>query len=78
MTILLSIEILNESEEATHMSAKDKANNAAKDIKGKAQEAVGKATGDKGDRAKGKTKQAEASAGNAVENTKDAVKDAID
>ena len=31
------------------MSAKNKAKNAGKDVRGKAQEAMGKATGDKGD-----------------------------
>ena len=39
---------------------------------------MGKATGDKGDQAEGKAKQAEAFAGKAVEDTKDAAKDAVD
>lgn len=60
------------------MSAKDRAEATAKNIEGKAQEAMGKITGDKKDQAEGKAKQTEASAQHAVEDTKDAVKDAID
>lgn len=60
------------------MSTEDRAKATAKNIGGKAQEALGKVTGDKGDQAKGKAKQGEASAQHAVEDGKDAVKDAID
>lgn len=59
------------------MSIEDRAKATAKNIEGKAQEAFGKVTGDKEDRAKGKAKQAESSAQQAVEDGKDAVKDAI-
>ena len=60
------------------MSTEDRAKATAKNIEGKAQEALGNVTGDKEDQAKGKAKQAEASAQHAVEDGKDAVKDAID
>lgn len=60
------------------MSAEDKIKAAAKNIEGKAQEALGNVTGDEADKAAGKAKQAEASARNAVEDGKDAVKKAID
>lgn len=60
------------------MSTEDRAKATAKNLEGKAQEAVGNVTGDKEDQAKGKAKQAEASAKHAVEDTKDAAKDAID
>lgn len=60
------------------MSTEDRAKATAKNIEGKAQEALGEVTGDKSDKAEGKAKQAEASAQHAVEDTKDAAKDAID
>lgn len=60
------------------MSTEDKAKATAKNVAGKAQEAVGNVTGDQKDRAKGKEKQTEASAEHAVEDTKDAVKKAVD
>lgn len=60
------------------MSTQDRAEATAKNLEGKAQEAVGNVTGDKKDQAKGKSKQAEASAQHAVEDGKDAVKDAVD
>ncbi|BAZ46123.1 CsbD-like protein [Chondrocystis sp. NIES-4102] len=60
------------------MSAEDKIKAAAKNVEGKAQEALGNVTGDEGDKAAGKAKQAEASARHAVEDGKDAVKKAID
>lgn len=47
-------------------------------IEGKAQEALGKVTGDQGDQAEGKAKQGEASTRHAVEDGKDAVKKAVD
>ena len=60
------------------MSTEDRAEATGKNLKGKAQEAMGKVTGDKEEQAKGKGKQAEASAQQSVENAKDKVKDAID
>jgi uncharacterized protein YjbJ (UPF0337 family) len=60
------------------MSAEDKAKATAKNIEGKVQEAAGNITGDPGDKAEGKAKQAEAETRHSVENVKDAVKKAID
>ena len=60
------------------MSTEDRAKATAKNIKGKAQEAMGNLTGNKSDEAAGKAKQTEASAQHAVEDGKDAIKDAID
>ena len=60
------------------MGLDDKIKNAAKDAEGKIQEAAGKATDNQEAQAKGKAKQAEASARKAGENVKDGVKDAID
>ena len=60
------------------MSAEDRAKATAKNVEGKAQEAMGNLTGNKSDQADGKAKQAKASAQHAVEDGKDAVKDAID
>jgi uncharacterized protein YjbJ (UPF0337 family) len=60
------------------MSLDDKVKAAAKNIEGKAQDALGKVTGDPKDQAEGKAKQAEANVRNAVEDGKDAVKKAID
>ena len=60
------------------MSAEDKAKAAAKNIQGKAQEAMGNVTGDPEDQAKGKAKQGEAEARQGVEDAKDKVKKAID
>lgn len=60
------------------MSTEDRAEATGKNLKGKAQEAIGKVTGDKEDQAKGKANQAEASAQHSVENAKDKVKKAID
>jgi len=60
------------------MSLTDKAQAAAKDVEGKIQEAAGKATDNTEAQAKGKAKQAEASATKAKENVKDGIKDAID
>ena len=47
----------------------------SKNIEGKAQEAKGKMTGDRGDQASGKAKQAESQARNVVEDVKDKVRD---
>ncbi|MBF2017936.1 MAG: CsbD family protein [Rivularia sp. T60_A2020_040] len=60
------------------MSTEDRAKATAKNIEGKAQEAMGNITGDTEDQAEGKAKQAEAEARHTVENAKDKVKKAID
>lgn len=60
------------------MSLEEKAKAAGKNIEGKAQEALGKVTGDAGDQIEGKAKQAEATARNAKEDVKDGVKDVVD
>jgi uncharacterized protein YjbJ (UPF0337 family) len=52
------------------MSAKDRAEATAKNIEGKAQEAMGKVTGDQSEQAEGKAKQGEASTKHAVEDGK--------
>ncbi|MEO1005615.1 MAG: CsbD family protein, partial [Cyanobacteria bacterium J06638_38] len=53
------------------MSTEDRVEATAKNIEGKAQEAMGNFTGDQKDQAEGKAKQAEASAQHAVEDGKD-------
>ncbi|WP_036476748.1 CsbD family protein [Myxosarcina sp. GI1] len=60
------------------MSTEDRANATAKNIEGKAQEALGKVTGDPEHKAEGQSKQAEASAKHAKEDVKDSVKKAVD
>lgn len=60
------------------MSTTDKLEATAKNIEGKAQEAVGELTGNPQDKAEGKVKQAEAQARHSVENIKDEVKRKID
>ena len=60
------------------MSTEDRVKATAKNIEGKAQEAMGNITGDKQDQAEGKAKQTKASAQHAVGDVKDAAKDAID
>ncbi|MEB3220103.1 MAG: CsbD family protein [Nostocales cyanobacterium 94392] len=60
------------------MSTEDRVKATAKNIEGKAQEAMGNMTGDTEDQAEGKAKQAEAEARHTVENAKDKVKKAID
>ncbi len=60
------------------MGIKDKAEAAAKNIEGKAQEMMGEVTGDSQDKIEGQAKQAQAEAEQAKENVKDSVKDAID
>ncbi|WP_375484533.1 CsbD family protein, partial [uncultured Mycobacterium sp.] len=52
------------------MSGTDKAKNKAQDIGGKAKEAVGKVTGDKGTRDEGKSDQAKSSVKDAGEKVK--------
>lgn len=56
------------------MGAKERAEATAKNIEGKAQEAMGEVTGDTEDKAKGKAKQAKAETKHTVEDAKDAVK----
>ncbi|NJM95854.1 MAG: CsbD family protein [Phormidesmis sp. RL_2_1] len=58
------------------MSIEDRAKATAKDLEGKAQEAIGKATDNKEAQAKGKAKQVEASATQTTEDVKDGIKDA--
>lgn len=60
------------------MSTEDRAKATAKNIEGKAQEALGNVTGDPEDQAAGKAKQAEAEVRHATEDAKDKVKEAID
>ena len=60
------------------MSVEDRAKATAKNVEGAAQEALGNITGDPKDKAEGKAKQKQAEASHAVEDAKDAVKDAID
>jgi uncharacterized protein YjbJ (UPF0337 family) len=60
------------------MSTEDRAKATAKNIEGKAQEALGNVTGDPEDRAEGKAKQAQAEGSHAKEDVKDKIKDAID
>jgi uncharacterized protein YjbJ (UPF0337 family) len=56
------------------MSLEDKAKATAKNIEGKAQEALGNVTGDPEDKAKGKAKQAESAVRHGIEDVKDNVK----
>ncbi|MEH2406987.1 CsbD family protein [Nostoc sp.] len=56
------------------MSIEDRAKAAAKDVEGKAQEALGNITGDPEDKAKGKAKQAESEVRHGIEDVKDGVK----
>ncbi|MGF1491233.1 MAG: CsbD family protein [Microcoleaceae cyanobacterium] len=60
------------------MSIEDKAKATAKNIEGKAQEAMGEVTGDPKDKAEGQAKQTEAQVEHSVENVKDQAKKAID
>jgi len=60
------------------MSIEDKAKAAAKNVEGKAQEAMGNVTGDPKDQAEGKAKQGEATVRNAGEDIKDNIKKAVD
>jgi uncharacterized protein YjbJ (UPF0337 family) len=60
------------------MSIEDRAKAVAKNLEGKAQEALGKVTGDPKDEAAGKAKQAEAKVRNTAEDIKDEVKKAVD
>lgn len=60
------------------MAIEDRVEATAKNIEGKAQEAVGEMTGDPQDKAEGKAKQVEASAQQQKENIKDNMKESID
>lgn len=60
------------------MSIEERAKATAKNIEGKAQEAIGEVTGDPEDKAQGKAKQLESEAQHAKEDLKDNVKRAID
>lgn len=60
------------------MSLEERAKAAAKNVEGKAQEALGNVTGDPADKMEGKAKQTEAEARNAKEDVKDAAKDVVD
>ncbi|MBW4660417.1 MAG: CsbD family protein [Drouetiella hepatica Uher 2000/2452] len=59
------------------MSIEDRAKAVAKNVEGKAQEALGNVTGDPEDQAEGKAKQAESKVRHAAEDVKDAAKDAL-
>ena len=60
------------------MSAKDKVSAGMDRLAGKAEEAVGKMTGDEKKVAEGKAKQVKANLEQSAEHAKDAVKDAFD
>jgi uncharacterized protein YjbJ (UPF0337 family) len=60
------------------MSFKEKAKATGKNVEGKVQEGMGNLTGDPKDQAEGKAKQSEAKVRHAVEDSKDAVKKAVD
>lgn len=60
------------------MSIEERAKATAKNVEGKAQEAMGEVTGDPKDKAAGNAKQTEAKATHAKEDVKDAAKDMID
>ncbi|NJP12184.1 MAG: CsbD family protein [Leptolyngbyaceae cyanobacterium RU_5_1] len=60
------------------MSLEERAKATAKNVEGKIQDAVGRATGDPEDQIKGKAKQAEGSARHAKEDVKDDVKRGAD
>jgi uncharacterized protein YjbJ (UPF0337 family) len=59
------------------MSLEDRAKATAQNIEGKAQEMIGKVTGNPRDSAEGQAKQEEAAARHAVENVKDEIKNVI-
>ncbi|MCC5636801.1 CsbD family protein [Nostoc sp. CHAB 5844] len=56
------------------MSIEDRAKATAKNVEGKAQEALGNVTGDPKDKAEGKAKQAESEVRQGIEDVKDSVK----
>jgi uncharacterized protein YjbJ (UPF0337 family) len=57
-----------------HVSGTDKAKNKAQDLGGRAKEAVGKVTGDKGTQRRGKGDQAKSNLKDAGEKVKDTLK----
>lgn len=59
------------------MKLKGRAKAVTKNIEGKAQEAIGKATGNRQDQVAGKAKQVESQVRNAVEDVKDRVQDIL-
>lgn len=60
------------------MGLDDKVKATAKNIEGKAQEALGNVTGDPEDKAEGKAKQGEAQVRHGVEDVKDNIKEKLD
>ncbi|BAU07179.1 CsbD family protein [Fischerella major NIES-592] len=60
------------------MSLEDRAKATAKNVEGKAQEALGNVTGDPEDKAEGKAKQAESEVRHSVEDVKDNIKKNLD
>lgn len=60
------------------MSLEERAKATAKNIEGKAQEALGNITGDPEDQAEGKAKQAESQVRHGIEDVKDNVKKELD
>ena len=60
------------------MAAEDRVKATAKNIEGKAQEAISNITGDPEDKTEGQAKQTEAQGRHAIEDVKDKVKKAID
>lgn len=59
------------------MSLEDRAKAVAKNLEGKAQEALGNLTGDPKDKAEGKAKQAESQVRHGIEDVKDNVKEEL-
>ncbi len=59
------------------MSLEDKAKATAKNLEGKAQEALGNVTGDPEDKAEGKIKQGQAEVSHATEDVKDRIKEEL-
>lgn len=60
------------------MGLDDKIKATAKNLEGKAQEALGNVTGDPEDKAEGKAKQGEAQVRHGVEDVKDNIKQKLD
>lgn len=60
------------------MGLDDKVKATAKNLEGKAQEALGNVTGDPEDKAEGKAKQGEAQVRHGVEDVKDNIKQKLD
>jgi len=60
------------------MSIEDRAKATAKNLEGKAQEALGNLTGDPKDKAEGKAKQVESQVRHGVEDVKDSAKEVIE